>query len=67
MARALGFAPGQQDAWSKQMDMWGTVATMTNQADPDIPDAVLTMAAAIEDIPATWGFTPAVWSSAIVP
>jgi error-prone DNA polymerase len=22
MARALGYAPGQQDAWSKQMDMW---------------------------------------------
>ena len=51
MARALGFAPGQQDAWSKQMDMWGTVATMTNQADHDIPDTVLTMAAAIEDYP----------------
>lgn len=51
MARALGFAPGQQDAWSKQMDMWGTVATMTNQADHDIPDSVLTMAAAIEDYP----------------
>ncbi len=51
MARALGFAPGQQDAWSKQMDMWGTVATMTNQADHDIPASVLAMAAAIEDYP----------------
>ncbi len=51
MARALGFAPGQQDAWSKQMDMWGTVATMTNQADHDIPAPVLSMAAAIEDFP----------------
>ena len=25
MAKALGFAPGQQDAWSKQIDAWGSV------------------------------------------
>ena len=24
-ARALGFAPGQQDAWSKAIDRWGGV------------------------------------------
>ena len=27
MAKALGYSPGQQDAWSKQMDMWSTVAS----------------------------------------
>ena len=26
MAKALGFAAGQQDAWSKQVDAWGGVA-----------------------------------------
>ena len=26
MAKALGFEPGQQDAWSKQVDGWGGVA-----------------------------------------
>ena len=27
MAKALGHAPGQQDAWSKRVDGWGTVAS----------------------------------------
>jgi error-prone DNA polymerase len=26
MAKSLGYSPGQQDAWSKQVDSWGTVA-----------------------------------------
>ncbi|MGC9667319.1 error-prone DNA polymerase [Planosporangium sp. 12N6] len=26
MARAFGYSPGQQDAWSKQLDHWGSVA-----------------------------------------
>ena len=26
MAKAFGFSPGQQDAWSKQIDRWGSVA-----------------------------------------
>jgi error-prone DNA polymerase len=37
MAKALGFAPGQQDAWSKQIDAWGPVASTTAQPDHDIP------------------------------
>ena len=57
MAKALGFAPGQQDAWSKQMDAWGSVATTAKQtrpdgsADHDIPASVLELAAEIEDAP----------------
>jgi len=57
MARALGFAPGQQDAWSKQMDAWGTVASTVEQGSPegrpshDIPEMVLELAAEIEDAP----------------
>jgi error-prone DNA polymerase len=28
MAKALGYAPGQQDAWAKQVDRWGSVSTL---------------------------------------
>ncbi len=51
MARAMGFAPGQQDAWSKQVDAWGTVATTAAQPDVNIPAAVMQLAAEIEDAP----------------
>ena len=51
MAKALGFAPGQQDAWSKQMDAWGGVSTTAKQPDHDIPASVLELAAEIEDAP----------------
>ncbi len=30
MARALGFAPGQQDAWAKQIDRWGRLPAPTS-------------------------------------
>ena len=40
MAKALGHAPGQQDAWAKQVDGWGTVAsTMREQAESRRPAA----------------------------
>jgi len=51
MAKALGYATGQQDAWSKQMDAWGTVATTAQTPDHDVPEAVMEMAAEIEDAP----------------
>jgi error-prone DNA polymerase len=51
MARALGFAPGQQDAWSKQMDAWGAVAATAQQGQHDIPATVLELAAEVEDAP----------------
>ena len=51
MAKALGYAPGQQDAWSKQVDNWGGVATTAAQPDQTIPDAVLELAAEVEDAP----------------
>ena len=51
MARALGFAPGQQDAWSKQMDAWGTVRTTVDQGDHGIPATVMELALEIEDAP----------------
>jgi error-prone DNA polymerase len=51
MAKALGYAPGQQDAWAKQVDAWGGVATTQQQPDHDIPADVLDLAAQVEDFP----------------
>jgi error-prone DNA polymerase len=39
VARALGFSPGQQDAWSKQVEGWG--AGLETGPDHDIPDQVI--------------------------
>ena len=40
VAKALGYASGQQDAWSKQVDAWGSVAVTAQQqaAERSIPD-----------------------------
>ncbi len=57
MAKALGFAVGQQDAWSKQVDAWGTVAVTAGQKNADgspahdIPANVVEMALQVEDFP----------------
>jgi error-prone DNA polymerase len=51
MAKALGYAVGQQDAWSKQVDGWGNVASTASQPDHTIPRAVLELAAEVEDAP----------------
>lgn len=51
MARALGYSPGQQDAWSKQLGRWGAL----NQADDadiqGIPEQVIDLATQIADLP----------------
>ena len=41
MAKALGHSPGQQDAWSKQVERWGAVVS---SADHDIPPMVVELA-----------------------
>ncbi|MET0134460.1 MAG: error-prone DNA polymerase [Kibdelosporangium sp.] len=51
MARALGYSPGQQDAWSKQIDRWGPVASTVDENDHDIPPIVLDLAGQIEGYP----------------
>jgi error-prone DNA polymerase len=38
MAKALGHSPGQQDAWSKQVERWGAELSTD---DNDIPDGVI--------------------------
>jgi error-prone DNA polymerase len=42
MAKALGHSPGQQDAWSKQVERWG--AMLESDAGHDIPPRVLEFA-----------------------
>ncbi|MGA7147811.1 MAG: error-prone DNA polymerase, partial [Microbacterium sp.] len=42
MAKALGHSPGQQDAWSKQVEGWG--AHLETGSGHDIPDQVLEFA-----------------------
>jgi error-prone DNA polymerase len=51
MGKALGHATGQLDAWSKQLDAWGSLAVTAAQADHDIPPAVMDLAAQVQDFP----------------
>ncbi len=51
MARALGHGAAEQDAWSRQVDAWGTVASSIGRADCDIPPLVLELAAEAEGMP----------------
>jgi error-prone DNA polymerase len=53
MAKALGYAPGQQDAWAKQLDRWSGPPERrgAGKRDLDVPDAVLDLAAQVEDFP----------------
>lgn len=64
-AKALGFAPGQQDAWSKELDRWGGVPSPGGDGDSgggaggvggsgvalSVPDPVLALAARMQDLP----------------
>ncbi|MDH6180888.1 error-prone DNA polymerase [Microbacteriaceae bacterium SG_E_30_P1] len=43
MAKALGYSPGQQDAWSKQVERWTPLPDQVQQ-DHDIPDQVIGLA-----------------------
>jgi error-prone DNA polymerase len=48
IARAFGFSPGQQDAWSKQIDRWGGAGV--TDVD-DIPDHVVEYANRLQTFP----------------
>ncbi|HET6286876.1 MAG TPA: error-prone DNA polymerase, partial [Amycolatopsis sp.] len=50
-ARALGYSPGQQDAWSKQIDRWGALRVTEKDHGHDIPEEVVELACALEDFP----------------
>lgn len=49
MAKALGYSPGQQDAWSKQIERRDM--PKPGEGDHDIPDAVLELAAQVRKFP----------------
>ncbi|WP_347345782.1 error-prone DNA polymerase [Microbacterium sp.] len=49
MAKALGHSPGQQDAWSKQVERWG--AMLASGSDHDIPDRVIAYASELLKAP----------------
>jgi error-prone DNA polymerase len=51
MAKALGYSPGQQDAWSKQIDRWGPLRSTVDDNHHDVPAAVLELAAQLENFP----------------
>lgn len=48
MAKALGHSPGQQDAWSKQVERWGA---SVSSADHDIPELVVGLAKEVMKFP----------------
>jgi error-prone DNA polymerase len=50
-AKAFGFSPGQQDAWSKQLSRWGGVPSPQDDDPSSIPPSVLELAAGFEDLP----------------
>lgn len=50
MARALGYSPGQQDAWSKQLSRWGPPARESADVQ-DIPEQVIELATQVADLP----------------
>ncbi len=49
VARALGYSPGQQDAWAKQVERWG--ASLSTSAAHDIPDQVIEYASELLKAP----------------
>jgi error-prone DNA polymerase len=52
MAKALGHSPGQQDAWSKQVERWGA---LVQSEDHDIPPAVVGLAQEVMKFPRHMG------------
>jgi error-prone DNA polymerase len=48
MAKALGHSPGQQDAWSRQVERWGAVLS---SEEHDIPENVVDLAMQVMKFP----------------
>lgn len=51
MARALGYSPGQQDAWSKQLSRWGRPGREDDSDLHGIPEQVIELADQVADLP----------------
>ena len=50
MGRALGYSPGQLDAWSRQLDAWGPLEAAAD-GDHDVPAEVIELARQVQDFP----------------
>src|SRR6266516_3515034 len=50
MGRALGYSPGQLDAWSRQSDAWGSLES-TAGGDHDVPEEIIALARQVQDFP----------------
>jgi error-prone DNA polymerase len=50
MGRAMGFPPGQLDAWSKLIDVWW-LRDMDDGRDHDVPSQVMSLAREVETFP----------------
>jgi error-prone DNA polymerase len=48
MGRALGYAPGQLDAWSRQVDAWGPIEATVEH---EIPEQVMELARQVQRFP----------------
>ena len=48
MGRALGYSPGQLDAWSRQVDAWGPIEATVEH---EIPDQVMDLARQVQRFP----------------
>jgi error-prone DNA polymerase len=51
MGKALGAAPGQIDAWSKQIDAWGPLSATAALDDHEIPAPVMALASEVQHFP----------------
>jgi error-prone DNA polymerase len=51
MAKALGYSAGQQDAWSKQLDRWGSITADDATPDHDVPPDVVELAEQVLGFP----------------
>jgi len=51
MAKALGYAPGQQDAFARQVDRWGSARPGVDDPPTTIPPPVVELAAEVEHFP----------------
>ncbi len=62
-AKALGHSPGQQDAWSKQVTSWTTVASRTTAASTTYPPPSSSSPTSSSAPRGTSASTPAGWCS----
>jgi error-prone DNA polymerase len=60
IAKAFGYSPGQQDAWSKQIDRWGSVASSPHDLTTSRP-RWWGSRTSCSPSPGTWASTPAAW------